>query len=155
MLLIGSLIRFVLGVFALRGNRWAYIAFIVSGLLYFPMSVDFRFNPQPCELMPSLSLAIFSLTNFPHIVLFALFFVLTSAQFRKSGWSAFAWTVLITIVMGALVEIAEGVTGKGHCRLRDLIPDTAGALIGASIILLLYKIGWKPQPSWSLVRWQR
>ena len=155
MLLIGSLIRFALGVFALRGNRWAYIAFIVSGLLYFPMSVDFRFNPQPCELVPSLSLAVFSLTNFPHIVLFALFFIITSAQFQKSGWSAFAWAALITIVMGALVEIAEGVTGKGHCRLRDLIPDTAGALIGAGLVLLLYKIGWKPQPGWYLVKWRR
>ena len=147
-------LRFLLGLLSLRGNRWAYISFIVLGLLYFPMSVDFRFNPQPCELTPSLSLALFSLTNYAHIVLFALCFVITSAQFQKSNWSAFASAALITIVLGAVVEGAEGVTGKGHCRLRDLIPDTVGALLGFFIVLLLHKIGWRPNPGWSLIRWR-
>lgn len=44
---------------------------------------------------------------------------------------------LITLAMGALVEAAEGMTGEGNCRLRDLVPDLAGALIGA---LAVY--GW-------------
>jgi hypothetical protein len=149
-----SFVRFFLGVLSLRGNRWAYITFMVLGLLYFPMSVGFQFDQQPCELTPSLSLAIFSLTNYAHILLFALCFVITRAQFQKFNWSAFAWTALITIVMGALVEVAQGITGKGHCRLRDLIPDTAGALLGSVIILLLHKIGWRPNPGWSLMRWQ-
>ena len=72
-----------------------------------------------------------------------------------SNWSAFAWAVVATIVMGVLVEAAEGVTGKGHCRLRDLIHDTVGALAGSVIVLLLIKIGWRPHPGWSLVRWRR
>ena len=127
---------------------------MVLGLFYFPMSVGFQFNPQPCELTVSLSLAIFSLTNYAHIVLFALCFVLTSAQFQKSNWSALAWAALITVVMGALVEGAEGVTGKGHCRLRDLIPDTAGAMAGSVIVLLLRKIGWRPNPGWSFMSWR-
>ena len=118
------------------------------------MSVGFRFNPQPCELTPTLSLAIFSLTNYAHIVLFAFCFVITSAQFQEFNWSAFAWAALLTIVMGGLVEAAQGVTGKGHCRLRDLIPDTAGALLGSVIVPLLRKIGWRPNPGWSLMRWR-
>jgi hypothetical protein len=149
-----SFVRVLLGLLSLRGNRWAYIAFMGLGLLYFPMSVNFQFNPQPCELTPSLSLALSSLTNYPHIVLFALCYILTSAQFQKSDWSAYACAALITVLMGALVEGAEGVTGKGHCRLRDLLPDSAGALIGMVIILLLYKIGWRPNPGWSLMRWR-
>ena len=149
-----SFVRLLLVVLSMRGNRWAYIAFMVLGLLNFPMRVGFRFNPQPCELTPSLSLAIVSLTNYAHIVLFALCFVITSAQFRRSNRSAYAWTALITLVMGALVEIAEGITGKGHCRLRDLIPDAAGALLGSVIVLLLHKIGWRPNPGWSLIRWR-
>lgn len=149
-----SFVRILLGLLSLRGNRWAYIAFLVLGLLYFPILVHFRFNPQPCELTPSLSLALFSLTNYPHIVLFALCYILTSAQFQKSDWSAYVWAALITVVMGAMVEGAEGVTGKGHCRLRDLIPDSAGALIGMVIVLLLYKTGWRPNPGWSLMRWR-
>lgn len=147
-------VRFPLGVLALRGNRWAYIAFMVLGLLYFPMTVGFRFNPQPCELMPSLALARFSLTNYAHIGLFALCFVITSAQFQQFNRPACASTALITVVFGALVEIAEGVTGHGHCRLRDLVPDAAGAVLGAVITLCLHKIGWRPNPGWSLIRWR-
>lgn len=149
-----SFVRFLLAILSLRGNRWAYVAFMVLGLLYFPLSVGFRFNPQPCELTPSLPLAIFSLTNYAHIVLFAFCFIITSAQFRNPNWPAVAWTALITILMGALVEVAQGVTGKGHCRLRDLIPDTAGALLGSVIVLLSHKIGWRPNPGWSLMRWR-
>ncbi len=150
-----SFVRLLLGVLSLRGNRWAYVAFMVLGLLYFPMSVGFRFDPQPCELAPSLSLAIFSLTNYAHLVLFALCFVMTSAQFQRFDWPAFAWATLITVVIGALVEVAEGVTGNGHCRLRDLLPDAAGALLGAAVVLSLRKIGWRPNPGWSLISWRR
>lgn len=60
------------------------------GLLYFPVSVGFRLNPRPCELMPNLALALFSLTNYAHIVLFVLFFLMTIAQFRKYMWSSLA-----------------------------------------------------------------
>src|SRR2546425_9769365 len=58
----------VLGILSLRGVRWAYISFVLLGLLYFPASVGFRLNPQPCELTPNLALAIYSLTNYAHIV---------------------------------------------------------------------------------------
>ncbi|HJQ23271.1 MAG TPA: hypothetical protein VKA60_05105 [Blastocatellia bacterium] len=154
MWLLAAVIRFVLGIVALRGVRWAYAAFVVLGLLYFPAKVGFHFEPHPCELRFDLPLAIYSLTNYPHIVLFALFFVMTSAQLRMSSGAAFAWAMAATIVMGALVEIAEGVTGQGHCRLRDLIPDAAGGLIGAVIVWLLQRIGWKPRPTWSLAWWR-
>lgn len=40
-----------LGILFLRGVRWAYIAFVMPGLLYFPASVGFRLQPQPCELI--------------------------------------------------------------------------------------------------------
>src|SRR5919199_602813 len=131
---------FVLGVISLRVLRWAYITLVVLGLLYFPASVGFRLDPHPCELTFGTALAVHSLNNYPHIVLFALFFLMTflmaNAQFRTSAWPVFAWVAAATVVMGALVEIAEGVTGKGHCRLRDLIPDAAGALLGAVIVLV-------------------
>jgi len=135
---------FALGVLALRGVRWAYVAFVLLGLLYFPAKVGFRFDPQPCELALNIPLAIYSLTNYAHIVLFALFFVMTSAQLRMSNWSKFAWTALATIAMGVLIEIDEGVTGKGHCRLRDLIPDAVGILLGSVIVLLWIRIRRPP-----------
>jgi hypothetical protein len=130
----------VLGILSLRGNRWAYVTFVVLGLLYFPVSVGFRLNPHPCELTFDVPLALHSLTNYAHIVLFVLFFLMTSAQFRMSKWSAFTWAALAAITMGALVELAQGITGKGHCRSRDLIADTAGILIGSGIVLLWNKM---------------
>ena len=38
--------------------------------------------------------------------------------------------------MGLFVELAEGISGEGHCRMRDLVPDAAGALLGAVYVLL-------------------
>ena len=147
MKLLASVVFVLLGILSLRGIRWAYFTFILMGLLYFPVSVGFRFNPQPCELAPSMQLAIHSLTNHAHILLFALFFVMTSAQLRMSSWSAYGWAAVATIGMGALVEIGQGITGKGHCRLRDLIPDTAGILIGSIIVLLWNRIRRRPHPA--------
>jgi hypothetical protein len=137
---------FALGILALRGVRWAYIAFILLGLLYFPMSVGFQLNRRPCELTFGLSLAIHSLKNFPHIVMFAIFFVMSIAQFSKPGRAAFLWAGVAVIIMGALVEIGQGVSGKGHCRSRDLIPDAIGALLGASVVLLWRRIRMRLSP---------
>src|SRR5687767_3313586 len=98
-----AFVRLALGLLALRGVRWAYVAFVVLGLLYFPTKVGFRLAPRPCQLAFDVPLAIHSLTNYGHIVLFALFFVMTSMQFRASNRRAFAWSAAGTIVMGALV----------------------------------------------------
>ena len=137
----------VLGILSLRGVRWAYITFVLLGLLYFPASVGFRLNPQPCELTLNIPLAIYSLTNYAHIVLFVLFFLMTSAQFRMSHWSGFAWAALASITMGMLVELAEGVSGNHHCRLRDLIPDAYGIVLGAGIVYLWNRIRRRPHAS--------
>jgi VanZ family protein len=86
------------------------------------------------------------MTNYKHIVLFVLFFLMTSAQFRMSNWPAFAWAALAALTMGALVELAQAITGNGHCRSRDLIPNTAGILLGSGIVLLWKKARRRPQP---------
>ena len=41
-----------------------------------------------------------------------------------------AWAAAAAMTMGLLVELAQGVTNHGHCRMRDLIPDATGTLIG-------------------------
>lgn len=126
----------VLGILSLRGVRWAYITFIILSLLYFPASVGFRLNPQPCELIPTIALAVHSLANYAHILLFVLFFLMTSAQFRMSRWSGYAWAAVACMAMGILIEVAEGISGNHHCRMRDLIPDGAGVVLGAGILFL-------------------
>lgn len=141
-------------VLSLRGVRWAFVAFAVLGLLYFPARAGFQLDPNPCQLTFDISLALHSLTNYGHIVLFALFFLMASAQFRESNRTAFAWSALATIAMGALVEVAQGVSGEGNCRSRDLIPDTLGILFGSIIVLLLKRMGWRPRPTWALAWWR-
>jgi hypothetical protein len=144
----------MLGILSLRGVRWAYVAFVAAGLLYFPAKAGFQLNPHPCQLTFDISLAIHSLTNYGHIVLFAIFFVMSSAQFQMSGGSPVAWAALAAIVMGGLVELAQGVTGEGNCRSRDLIADAIGILVGAAIVWLLIRRGWRPRPTWSLAWWR-
>ena len=149
-----AVVRVALGLLALRGVRWAYAAFVALGLLYFPAKVGFRPTPRPCQLAFDLPLAAHSLTNYAHIILFALFFVMTSAQFRKLNRRALLRAAAATLAMGALVEVAQGVTGEGNCRLRDLIPDGVGILIGSAVVLLLKRVGWRPRPTWSLAWWR-
>jgi hypothetical protein len=137
---LAALARVLLAVLSLRGVRWAYVSFIVLGLAYFPMRVGFRFAPHACQLTFDARLAMFSLTNYPHIVLFGLFFMMSTVHFGGRRWadrSAIARAAVVTLIMGVLVELAEGVTGKGNCRLRDLIPDSAGILLGATLMILL------------------
>jgi hypothetical protein len=126
----------VLGVLALRGIRWAYVLYIVVGLLYFPLRVGFELSPWPCQSEIDLPLALYSLTNYAHIVLFALFFVMTRVQLPMRNGPAFAVAGVATLLMGVLVEAAQSMTGNGNCRARDLVPDAAGALVGMTILLL-------------------
>jgi hypothetical protein len=127
----------VLGVLAFRPMRWAYFTFVALGLLYFPARVGFHFHPKPCECSASLPLALFSLTNYKHIVLFTIFFLMTSAQLRGGRFRTQLLVALGAVMaMGIYVELAEGFTGEGHCRLRDIVPDLAGALLGASALMV-------------------
>lgn len=124
---------------ALRWRRAAFTGFVVLGLGSFALRAGWPATPlvpRACEGTVGGELALHSFRNTPHVLLFALCFLLARAQFpparsigdasRWAGPAAFA----VTMAVGALVEVAEGLTGAGHCRLRDLLPDAAGALLG-------------------------
>jgi hypothetical protein len=112
-----TIVRVVLAILAVRGRRWAYVAFMILGLLYFPIKSHFTFDPHfPCELTFGLPLAIHSLRNFPHIVLFAVGLVMTAAQFRLSKWLDYIWSATTIMAFGAVVEILEALLDR----------DTAG-----------------------------
>ena len=131
----------VLGALAFRATRWAYFTFVALGLLFFPARVGFHFHPQPCECALNVPLALFSFTNYKHIVLFAIFFLMTSAQMRGARLRT---QLLVAsgavLAMGVYVELAQSLTGQGHCRLRDLVPDMAGAVLGAAVLLMRRKL---------------
>jgi hypothetical protein len=132
-------------ILALRGIRWAYASFVVLAVAYFPVHVGFHFQPQACEVEFDAGLALFSLTNYAHIVLFGVFFLFSTVHAVAVSTPirpALTFAAIATLLMGALVELAEGATGSGHCRLRDLIPDTAGMALGA-VTFLIFNRAWK------------
>jgi hypothetical protein len=137
-----ALLRLILAAFAIRGARWAYAAFVAVSLAYFPMKMGFALRPRACEVAFDAQMAGVALTKMAHVILFAVFFIFSSSQ---AGRDASPRRVLLvagaaTLVMGALVELAEGVTGAGNCRLRDLLPDAVGVAIGAAILLAWHAV---------------
>ena len=131
----------LLAILTLRGKRWAYFAFVVLGLLYFPAQTHFRVHVPKCEqLLPTIQVLVLSLHNYAYIALFAGFYWMSWVQFGRSDARG-VWALVATLLVAALVEIAEGMTGGGrgqvHCRVRDLVPDAAGAL-GAALLLAVW-----------------
>src|SRR5512141_145242 len=88
LLALATIVFVVLGALAFRPTRWSYFTFVALGLLFFPARVGFHFHPLPCGFSLSVPLALFSLTNYKHIALFAVFFLMTSAQVRSGRGGA-------------------------------------------------------------------
>jgi hypothetical protein len=133
---LGVAIWIVLAVLALRGARWAYAIFVILAFVWIPGRAGFHLHWPDCQIRFGLDLALFSLTNYKHIVLFGMFFLMTRVQLGRRP-HAFLIAAAATLAVGVLIELEEGATNR-NCRARDLIPDAAGALAGA----LIWRI-WK------------
>jgi hypothetical protein len=141
---VGAVVLALCALIALRGKRWAYWAFVVLGLLYFPAQTHWRVHAPKCEqLIPTMRVLELSLRNYAYIALFAGFYWMSWVQFRRNK-PRVVWAFLATLLVGAIVEIAEGMTGRGQCRLRDLVPAAAGALAAALVLALWSRLFKKP-----------
>ena len=125
---------------SLWASRIAYGVLVLQTPAYFLQKSGFQVSAPVCEWTFGLALAQHSLTNYPHIVMFALFFLLTCAQLPGHPKAAL-WSTAATLALGLVLELSQGVTGEGHCRMRDLIPDSVGALIGYALVLAVRKRG--------------
>jgi hypothetical protein len=123
---IGGLGYIALGSIAARGSRRAYVAFVLLGLLFMPARAEFQLAPFVCEMTFSGALALHSLTNYNHILLFGCFSVMTLAQFSASDPSRHWKAAVLVLGMSMAVELEQALFWKGHCRARDLIPNTLG-----------------------------
>lgn len=65
-----------------------------------------------------------------------MFFIMTRRQIRKTGFTGFGWAALGTLAFGLVIELLEGITGEGNCRMRDLVPDFVGVLIGQLVYFI-------------------
>jgi hypothetical protein len=137
---IGAGVLALLALLTLRRQRWAYFAFVLLGLAYFPAQAHFHvaLHFPKCEQLINKGIVLLSLQDYVHIALFAGFYWLSWVQFRQTD-ARILWAFLATLVVGALLEIVEGMSlrGAGHCRVRDLVPAGAGAL-GAALLLAIW-----------------
>jgi hypothetical protein len=108
-----------------------------------PMRTGFHLESPRCDTRLTLHNAQLSLTKIPHIVLFAIFFVITAIQFDRFDRRTVAWSLVATALLGLVVEFEEGVTRTGNCRLTDVLPDIVGALIATAAVALIAMF-WKP-----------
>ena len=136
MSLIANLLFFALAILAVRGARWAYVALVMWILLHAPASIGFQMHPQACYLAVNVPLALASLGNYPHMILYCIFVVVTALHFRLSGWQPLACSIGLTVAMGAGMELSQGLSGTHHCKAIDLIPDLIGATLGVLIVVL-------------------
>ena len=120
-------------------RRWIYGAYLLVAVLRIPARVHFRLVAPRCDTRLTLANAHLSMTKVPHIVLFAAFFLLTLVQFDRLTSRAFSWSLLATTGLGLLVELEEGASRTGNCRLTDVLPDIAGAAAVGIILLLMLR----------------
>jgi hypothetical protein len=116
-------------------RRWAYGACMVVAVSWIPARVGFHLGIPACDTDLTLANAGRSITKVPHIVLFAVFFAGTALQFEQLTRRALLWSLLATTALGVLVELEEGASRTGNCRLMDLLPDIAGAVIAGAVLL--------------------
>ena len=132
---VARIVLLALGGLAFLRMRWAYAAYVALALAWIPASAGFRLHAPPCEMSITAAGVALSLTKWAHIVLFGIFFLMTLRQFRRVTFRNAALAMLATLVMGLMIELTEGASGTGSCRMRDLFPDAAGALIAYAFVM--------------------
>lgn len=135
-----ALVFMTLAIASMFKVRFAYVAFVALGVLWMPARAGFRLAPENCEMAMSFALAIHSITNYKHIVLFAIFAIMTLAQFDPGDRWRFAKLAFIALGMTIAVEGEQALLGVGHCRVRDLVPNAAGSVIGACLIEAIRRV---------------
>jgi VanZ family protein len=127
-------------------RRWVYAIYMLVAVTRIPARTGFQLHPPACDTRLTIENIGLSLTKIPHMVLFGIFFLLTVMQFDEIGRKSIAWSVLATLALGLLVEIEEGATRTGNCRITDVLPDLVGALLAAALLMLLVLIRRRPGP---------
>ncbi len=120
-----------------RWRRWGYTLVVIAGALRIPAQSHFRLYAPLCDFRMAWDNSRLSLTKVPHFVLFGAFFLFTVWRFDRLDRRSLLWSLVATLALGILVELEEGATRTGNCRLPDLLPDVGGALIAMAFLLPL------------------
>jgi hypothetical protein len=125
---------------AWRLRRWVYGAWMAVAVLRIPARVHFGLVAPACDVRLTRANAALSMTKVPHVVLFGIFFLLTALQFDTLSRRALCWSLAATAGLGLLVELEEGASRTGNCRLTDVLPDVAGALLTALLLVAVTQL---------------
>jgi len=93
-----------------------------------PARTKFPLVAPVCDTRLTLENASRSMTKVPHMVLFGLFALVTAAQFNRLDRRTIYWSLAAVAALGLIVELEEGTTRTGNCRITDVMPDIVGAL---------------------------
>jgi VanZ family protein len=141
------IVTVVLATLTLRGSRAAYLAYMLYAVLFIPARAGFQMQPLLCEYPVSVASGLYSLQKWGHILPSAIVSLMSVVQFRKRGLAAFSTALVITVALGFLAELEQGFFRDGNCRMRDLVPDTAGAILGLVIAFAWWRVRRPASPS--------
>lgn len=116
-------------------RRWIYAAWILLAVARIPARTGFRLEAPACDWRLTLDNLTLSLTKVPHIVLFGAFFLLTLVQFDRVGRTSLGLSLMATAAISIIVEIQQGATRTGNCRITDVAPNLFGGLIVAAFAM--------------------
>lgn len=125
-------------------RRSLYGAYMLVAVLRIPARVHFHVVVPRCDTRLTLANARLSMTKAPHMVLFGAFFLLTLLQFERLDPRAFRTSFLATLALGLLVELEEGATRTGNCRMTDVLPDIAGAVAAGIVLVAMLRMAAPP-----------
>ena len=111
-----------------RQRRWLYATYMIVAVTRIPARTKFHLVAPVCDTRLTLENASLSMTKVPHMVLFGLFALVTAAQFNRLDRRTIFWSLAATAALGLIVELEEGTTRTGNCRITDVMPDIVGAL---------------------------
>ncbi len=123
-------------------RRWMYAAWILLAVAQIPARTGFRLSAPTCDWALTFDNLALSLTKVPHTVLFGAFFVLTLVQFDRIDRRSLGLSLVATAAMSIVVELQQGATRTGNCRITDLAPNALGGLIAATLVIVAVTI-WR------------
>ena len=131
-----------------RHRRWLYATYMIVAVMRIPARTRFHLVAPACDTRLTLENAERSLTKVPHMVLFGFFALLTAAQFNRLDRRALYWSFAATALLGLVIELEEGATRTGNCRITDVLPDIVGALavlLPAAALIVSIR-AWRANP---------
>jgi predicted membrane-bound dolichyl-phosphate-mannose-protein mannosyltransferase len=125
-----------------RRRRWIYAAWMLLVVIQIPARTGFRLAAPICDWTVTFDNLVLSLTKVPHIVLFGAFFFLTLVQFDRVERTSLGLSLMATAAISIIVEIQQGATRTGNCRITDVAPNILGGLIAAAFAMVAVTV-WR------------